>query len=169
MTTMFLSLQLFYSFFKSLVGKEVIVELKNDLWYVCNLHQTVFTIGVFSMVGVTLEHNMHAQKFSAVGFFSSFLEATTKTENQMESRLLLDVVVAQSASIFKLLSSKDESLLVWWNSFLVLNLGLDVLDCITSLNLEGDCLSSQCLYKNLHTTSQTKYQVKCRFLLNVVV
>ena len=26
-------LQLFYSFFKSLVGKEVIVELKNDLWY----------------------------------------------------------------------------------------------------------------------------------------
>ena len=29
-----LSLQLFYSFFKSLVGKEVIVELKNDLWYV---------------------------------------------------------------------------------------------------------------------------------------
>ena len=26
--------QLFYSFFKSLVGKEVIVELKNDLWYV---------------------------------------------------------------------------------------------------------------------------------------
>ena len=27
------SLQLFYSFFKSLVGKEVIVELKNDLRY----------------------------------------------------------------------------------------------------------------------------------------
>ena len=36
-------LQLFYSFFKSLVGKEVIVELKNDLWYVqryrcCEMH-----------------------------------------------------------------------------------------------------------------------------------
>ena len=26
------ALQLFYSFFKSLVGKEVIIELKNDLW-----------------------------------------------------------------------------------------------------------------------------------------
>ena len=32
-TCMYLNLsQLFYSFFKSLVGKEVIVELKNDLW-----------------------------------------------------------------------------------------------------------------------------------------
>lgn len=28
--------QLFYSFFKSLVGKEVVVELKNDLRYVSN-------------------------------------------------------------------------------------------------------------------------------------
>ena len=27
----YLNMQLFYSFFKSLVGKEVIVELKNDL------------------------------------------------------------------------------------------------------------------------------------------
>ena len=29
----YLLFQLFYSFFKSLVGKEVIVELKNDLRY----------------------------------------------------------------------------------------------------------------------------------------
>lgn len=32
--TLLIPFQLFYSFFKSLVGKDVIVELKNDLWFV---------------------------------------------------------------------------------------------------------------------------------------
>ena len=46
----------------------------------------------------------------------------------MESRLLLDVIVGESASILKLLSSKDEALLIRGNAFLVLDLGLDVVN-----------------------------------------
>ena len=43
---------------------------------------------------------------------------------------LLDVVVAQSAAILKLLAGENQTLLVGWNSFLVLNLGLDIVDGI---------------------------------------
>jgi hypothetical protein len=57
-----------------------------------------------------------------------YLLTTTKTENKVESRLLLNVVVGQGSAIFKLLASKDETLLVGRNAFLVLNLGLDVLN-----------------------------------------
>ena len=38
----------------------------------------------------------------------------------MESGLLLDVVVRQSAAIFELLASKDKTLLVWGNAFFIL-------------------------------------------------
>jgi len=31
-------------------------------------------------------------------------------------------------TIFELFSSKDQSLLVWWDAFLVLDLGLDIVD-----------------------------------------
>jgi len=44
----------------------------------------------------------------------------------MQSRLLLDVVIGEGSTIFKLLASKDESLLIWGNSFLVLDLRFDV-------------------------------------------
>ena len=56
----------------------------------------------------------------------------------MASRLLLDVVVGQSASILKLFSSKNETLLVGRDTFLVLDLGLDIVDGVRGLNLEGD-------------------------------
>jgi len=68
----------------------------------------------------------------------------------MESGLLLDVVVAQSASILKLLSSKDETLLVWWDSLLVLDLGLDVVDGVGGFDLEGDGLTRKGFDEDLH-------------------
>ena len=68
----------------------------------------------------------------------------------MESRLLLDVVVTQSASILELLSSKDKTLLIRRNSFLVLDLGLHVVDGIGRLDIESDGLTGQSLDKDLH-------------------
>jgi hypothetical protein len=59
----------------------------------------------------------------------------------MESRLLLNVVVAQGATVFKLLACEDQALLVRGNSLLILDLALDVVDGIAGLNLEGDGLS----------------------------
>jgi len=56
------------------------------------------------------------------------LHASSQSKHQMKSGFLLDVVVTKSSAIFKLLSSKNESLLIGWDSFLVLDLGLDVVD-----------------------------------------
>jgi hypothetical protein len=54
----------------------------------------------------------------------------------VEGGLLLDVVVAQCATILELLSCEDETLLVWGNSFLVLDLGLDVIDGVRWLDIK---------------------------------
>ena len=71
----------------------------------------------------------------------------------MESRLLLDVVVGESASVLKLLSSEDESLLIRGNSFFVLDLGLHVLNGVRGLYVQSDSLASQCLDEDLHATT----------------
>jgi len=44
--------------------------------------------------------------------------------------LLLDVIVRESTTVFKLLSSEDEALLVGRDPFLVLDLRLDVIDSV---------------------------------------
>ena len=36
--------------------------------------------------------------------------------------------------------------MVRWDAFLVLDLGLDIVDGIAGLDLEGDCLASESLY-----------------------
>src|SRR5687767_4191435 len=87
----------------------------------------------------------------------------------MECRFLLDVVVAQGAAVLELLAGKDETLLVRRDAFLVLNLGLDIVNGIGRLNLKGDGLSSESLDEDLHTTTETEDQVQSRLLLDVVV
>ena len=62
----------------------------------------------------------------------------------------MDVVVRQSSSIFQLLAGEDESLLVGRDTFLVLDLGLHVLDGVGGLNVQSDGLSSQGLDEDLH-------------------
>jgi hypothetical protein len=71
------------------------------------------------------------------------IHSTSKTQTQVEGGLLLDVVVGESATIFELLSGKDESLLIGRDTLLVLNLGLDVLDRVAGFDLESDGLSSE--------------------------
>ena len=53
----------------------------------------------------------------------------------MKGGFLLDVVVGEGTTILELLASKDKTLLVRGDSFLVLNLGLDALDGIRALDL----------------------------------
>ena len=78
----------------------------------------------------------------------------------MKGRFLLDVVVAQGSAIFQLFSSEDESLLVWWDTFFVLNLGLDVLNRVAWLNLESDGFTGQSLDEYLHSTTETQDKMK---------
>lgn len=75
----------------------------------------------------------------------------------MESALLLDIVIRKRAAVFQLLAGEDQTLLIRRNSFLILNLCLDVVDRVRGLDLESDRLASERLHKDLHTTTQTKY------------
>lgn len=60
----------------------------------------------------------------------------------MKSRLLLNVVIRQSTTVLELFPSKDETLLIRRNAFLVLDLRLNVIDSVTRLDLEGYGLAS---------------------------
>jgi len=73
--------------------------------------------------------------WGGVHLLLALLATAPETEDEMESRLLLDVVVAQGSAIFELFSGKDETLLVRWYSFLVLDFCLDVVDGIRGLDL----------------------------------
>jgi len=78
------------------------------------------------------------------------LHSTSESEDEMESGLLLDVVVGKGSAILELLTSEDESLLIWRNTFLVLDLGLNVFNSVSWLNIKGDGLTSEGLNENLH-------------------
>ncbi len=58
----------------------------------------------------------------------------------MESGLLLDVVIRESAPVLELLAREDQALLIGGNALLVLNLLLDVVDGVRRLDLESDGL-----------------------------
>ena len=57
----------------------------------------------------------------------------------MKSRLLLNVIIRKGAAILELLTSEDQVLLVRRDT-LVLDLGLDVVDCVGGFDLENDRL-----------------------------
>jgi hypothetical protein len=69
------------------------------------------------------------------------LHTATETEDKVESRLLLDVVVGESATVLKLLAREDQTLLVRGNALLVLDLGLDIVDGVRGFNLKSDGLA----------------------------
>lgn len=51
-----------------------------------------------------------------VGLLLALLSTTTKTKDEMKGGLLLNVIIAESAAVFELLSGKDQTLLVWGNA-----------------------------------------------------
>ena len=81
----------------------------------------------------------------------------------------MNVVVRKSSSVLELLSSEDKSLLIWWDSFFILDFGLHVFDGVCWLNIKGDGFSSEGLNEDLHTSSESENQVKSGLLLDVVV
>lgn len=78
------------------------------------------------------------------------MTTATKTEDEMDRGLFLNVVIPESSPVFELLSGKDQSLLVRRNSFLVLDFRLDVVDRIRALDFKGNGLTSQSFDENLH-------------------
>ena len=142
-----------------LAGEDQALLVGRDALLVLNLGLDV----VDGVGGLDLEGNGFARQG-----LDEDLHSTAETEDQMEGRLLLDVaaevskmcstrakgkrglLVAQGAAIFELLASEDETLLVGGNAFLVLDLGLDIVDGVRGLDLEGDGLSGESLNEDLH-------------------
>merc|ERR1712142_701511 len=92
------------------------------------------------------------------------LHTSTKSQDKMEGGFLLDVVVAQGATVFQLLTSEDKTLLIWWNSLFILDLGFHVINCVAWLNLQCDGLASQGLDKDLHTSTKSQDKMEGGFL-----
>ncbi|EOA98709.1 hypothetical protein Anapl_02640, partial [Anas platyrhynchos] len=112
--------------------------------------------------------NLEGDGLASQGFHKD-LHATSQAQHKVKSRLFLDVVVRQGATILQLLASEDQPLLVRRNALFVLDFGLHILNSVTGLNLEGDGLASQGFHKDLHATSQAQDKVESGFLLDVVV
>lgn len=79
------------------------------------------------------------------------LVISTQTKKQMQGGLFFDLVVRQVASVLKLPASKDETLLVWRDTLLALNLSFDIFHCVERLDLQGDGLANEVLHEDLHT------------------
>ena len=94
---------------------------------------------------------------------------SSQSQDQMQCGFLLDVIIREGSTILKLFACKNKPLLVWGDAFLVLDLGLNVLDGIRSFHVKGDRFACQSLYKNLHASSESQDQMKGGLLLNVVV
>ncbi|CAL9112634.1 unnamed protein product, partial [Musa acuminata var. zebrina] len=101
--------------------------------------------------------------------FDKDLHPSPEPQHQMERGLLLDVVIGKSAAVFELFACKDEPLLVRRDALLVLDLGLDVVDCVRALDLQGNGLPSESLHEDLHATAEPEDEVEGGLLLNVVV
>ena len=87
----------------------------------------------------------------------------------MKSRFLLNIVVGQGPAVIELLSSEDEALLIGRNTFLVLDLGLDVLNAVGLIDFQGDGLAGESLHEDLHASAESEDQVDGGLFLDVVV
>ena len=80
----------------------------------------------------------------------------------MQCTLLLDIVVAQSAAILKLFSSENETLLIRRDAFLVLDLGLDIVNGVRGLDIQGDCLAYSTARVDEHKSLENKILLQKR-------
>lgn len=62
--------------------------------------------------------------------FDEDMHATSQTGDKIQGGLLLYVLVCKGAIVLQLLSSKDQTLLVRANAFLVMDLGLNIINSV---------------------------------------
>jgi len=74
----------------------------------------------------------------------------------VKSGFFLDVVVSKGSSIIELFSSENKSLLIWRDTFFVLNFLFDVFNGVGTFNFKSDGFSCQSFNENLHSTSESE-------------
>ena len=91
-------------------------------------------------------------------------------QHEVECGLILNVVVRQRPSGLKLLAGKDQPLMGWMNSFLVLDLGLDNVNGFRRLDVQCDGLDVKNIDEDLYaSTEEQQHTVEWGLLLDVVV
>jgi len=78
------------------------------------------------------------------------LVTSSESKDEVEGGFLLNVVIRERTAIFELFACKDETLLVWRDASVVLNLGLDVCNGVRWFSLERHGLAGKGLHKDLH-------------------
>ena len=78
---------------------------------------------------------------------------TSEAQNQMNSGLLLDVVVRCRAIILELLPREDQALLVWRDPGGFLNPPLHGINAVAGVHLQVDVLALKRLHNNVHFIS----------------
>jgi hypothetical protein len=77
--------------------------------------------------------------------WSTFLLATPQAQHQMQGGLFLNVVVRQRSALLQLLTGKNQTLLIRWNTFFVLNFGFYHVDGVGRFHFQCDGFASQSL------------------------
>ena len=118
-----------------------------DLFYVLDLR--------FDILNWVRGLNIESNGLTGEGL-NEDLHTSAKSEDQVKSWLFLNVVIRKGAAIFELLASEDETLLIWGDTFLVLDLSLHILDGVRGLDIKGDGLTGEGLNEDLHTTAKSE-------------
>jgi len=125
-----------------LTSEDQTLLLRRDSLFVLNLG---FHVGD-RVVGLDVQ----GDGFPREGLDKDLHGTSTKAKDKMKCGFFLNVVVRKSSPIFELFTGEDQSLLLWWDSFFVLNLSLDVCDGVVGLYIKRDGFSRKGLDKYLH-------------------
>jgi len=71
----------------------------------------------------------------------------------VKGRLFLNVVIREGTAVFELFAGENESLLVWGDSFFVLDFRFDIFNSVRGFDLEGNSFSGEGLDEDLHSSS----------------
>jgi len=129
---------------KLFTGKDQTLLVWGNAFFILN-----FSLDIFNSVGGL---NFEGDGFPSEGFDEN-LHSSSKSENKVKGRLFLNVVIREGAAVFELFAGENESLLVWGDSFFVLDFRFDIFNSVRGFDLEGNSFSGEGLDEDLHSSS----------------
>ncbi len=94
----------------------------------------------FNSIGLI---NIDGHCFTREGLDEDLHSSTSEPEDHIHAGSVLDVVIGHGSSVFELLSSEDESLLLCRDTFPIEELGFDAFNCFVFFDVHGDDFSCE--------------------------
>ena len=136
-----------------LAGKDESLLVAGDALPVLDLLLDAFD----SVVGLNVESN----SLSSEGADEDLLGTTSQAEHQVDGCFLSDVVVGHGAVAIELLSSENKALRISRNALALSDLGLDCVDAVSGLDIDGDGLAGESTNEDLHDLVVVGYKLIC--------